>query len=248
MKMIIFDEKKYAEGLLEHGFVRFMSIKDLTALAKYWLSDGLSPHATKLKLEDFCLDFNPQYNKVISVWKIEVAIKNAKKYPLFAFSGIPICKGELDTINAVDNFRYEKVLFTMLVIARWQGMRKGNLEDSSHYVNQKISEVMTLSGVNIRLQERNDMLKYLNDVGLVDTALTGAYRLTYAHYDLANVALTITDYSHGIGSKHYPSKCEVCGEYYHRIAHFHKLCRPCYVAKRREDVRLNVQKLRQSMQ
>ena len=117
--MIIFCEKKHAEWMLENGFHNFMSSQDLSILARYLKYIGKNKTQIKSDLIDFCKRYNPEFNEVIYDKKIRWVIGTCDKYKLRITMSIKVTEKELETIKSVKNYKYEKILFVMLVIAMY---------------------------------------------------------------------------------------------------------------------------------
>ena len=77
--MIILDEKEYAENLLKSGFSYFMSLRDLSVIAKYFYYLGNSNKEIEYKLLEFCKQYNPSFNEIISNWVIKKSLNICKK-------------------------------------------------------------------------------------------------------------------------------------------------------------------------
>ena len=76
---MIYDELEYAENLIKRGFVKDMSRKDLTVLAKYYLCKLLGEDDTRGLLIKFCKKWHQGFNEIIFAKNIDDAMKGAKK-------------------------------------------------------------------------------------------------------------------------------------------------------------------------
>ena len=79
--MVIFDEVEYAKKLLKEVSPKpYISLYDLTVLAKYYKFLNKETHEIRILLEKFCLESNRDYNKDLSGWKIDKALNRTKTY------------------------------------------------------------------------------------------------------------------------------------------------------------------------
>jgi hypothetical protein len=130
---MIFDEKSYAEEILLKGFSTYMNFKDLSILAKYFKYLGKNRTQIKKDLIDFCYKYNPEFNEIIHNKYIEGALNATKKYKLVLPMTVNITKGEIEIIKTLHNYKYEKIIFVMLVMAKFY-------KDNCIFVNDKTLE------------------------------------------------------------------------------------------------------------
>ena len=118
--MLVFDEVEYAKNLLEKGFEGFVSLKDLSIIAKYLREEeNLGFKKIEKRLIEFCVKYNPSFNVVKNAKFIQRAVASARNYNLRRPEAIIITKAEIEKIRSINNWQYEKVLFVMLVIAKF---------------------------------------------------------------------------------------------------------------------------------
>ena len=236
---IIFDEYAFAEHLLETGFTKCMSMSDLTILAKYYKYHG--ENRIYVKLVEFCNKFNPDFNEVIFGKRLEIAVRNANKYAMKLPFNIKITEEEINKIRSIDNYRYEKILFTMLVIARYN---KKNSRD--YYTNEKMATILKLARVYATKAEKAKLKNDLYKLGMIEAVLgrnvsKESYRLLYAQED-SPTAIEVVDLSNP--TQYYKPLCEICKKEIVKRGQNHRMCGSCFKEHRRTDVRLNVQKYR----
>ena len=229
---IIFDERKYAEKLMTHGFVRFMSQNDLNILAKYLKYIGKKPAQIKMDLEQFCLRHNPTFNPVISGYKIKKAIAMSKKYELRLPIDVPVTKKELESIRTVENYRYEKILFVMLVIAKYFGLRKEHYEGKTFFVKEKFTHILALAKIHVSKMERYKMLYDLEQTSLITTTTSNSFVINFVDVD-GEVEVVVDDM--GNIASFYWQLCENCGTPYKKMSGNHRMCSKCW-KKRNKDL------------
>lgn len=240
MSNIILDEKKYAEKLLKYGFVKFMSIKDLTILSKYYRFKGYKSRNIKLELVDFCKKHNPVYNEILHENKVELAMKYSKKQELRESSDVLITNSELENIRKLKNHNLEKILFCMIVISRFYS--RLNPEDKQNddlYCNVKFSYIMSVAKVYSTKQERNKIINYLNTNGYIEATLTNSFKIKFADNTKTEGGVIVKDISdENLKSiiTFYPVYCEDCGQRFDRkkYAKSNK-CESCYSVYRKEQ-------------
>lgn len=169
MKTLILNEKKYVETLLETGKLEEKPGRDLHLLAEYMysvLQYRKIRIAKELKL--FLKANFPQYQKRqegLDTYCDNIA-KCAGSFKLLEVDSLPITQKELDTIRALKNWKEERVLFVMLVCAKYNHM-KNPLNPG--WVNQKPIDIFKMAKINTRNDtERAIMLSKFVDAGLIE--------------------------------------------------------------------------------
>ena len=160
---IVFYEEQYCKNLLEQG-TKDLSQRELNFLAKFYRQEKkISDNELRLKLEEFCLKNNKKFNLVTNHFKIKNSINHSKRYSL-RVEPIPVsvCLSDLKKIEAINNYKYEKLIFTALVCAKYfkyhisrNRMSKKMQPSETLYSNQKIKDLMELSGVKLTVKEWN---------------------------------------------------------------------------------------------
>ena len=239
---MIFCEKEHAEKLLKSGFTGFMSQRDLNILARYFKSIGKNKPQIRSDIIEFCKKYNQGFNEFLFETQIKRAIDSCQKYKIREHMSISITKNELDKIRSINNYNKEKILFVMLSIAKYFKFNSiGQEKQSPHfYVNAKFSQIVKMARVNINKQERNRMLFELNNSGLIETNLFGAFKINFV--DEGEEEVLIEDMNNIVDF--FPVYCSSCGIKMPKKLPRHDMCRDCYQEKRRLDVRNNVRKFR----
>ena len=240
--MIIFDEKKYAEKILEEGFSRFMSLKDLIILSKYYSYLNNSSIQIKKNLIGFCKKYNPEFNNIIWDWKIDKAISSGKKYGLRFEQKVNISKKEIEFIKTLKNYKLEKILFVMIVVAKFFRRNKNEL-----YINANIGDIFNLAKIRADRTEKNQMIYKLNTAGYIKATLVGSFKIELDNIDNKNDNddyIVVDDFDNIVSF--YPVTCISCGIAIINKSKRHDFCDNCYKDFRKEDVRNNVQKYRKN--
>jgi hypothetical protein len=254
------DEKQYAENLLIHGFSYFMSLRDLSVLAKYFYYLGHNKKEIECNLIKFCQKYNSSFNTIISNWVIKKSLTICKNYKLRIPMEVNITENELNTISQLDNYKYEKILFVMLVCAKNEKLNKTKIKEkrinadkiskykNNFYVNSKFTEILKLAKVNISKDERNKILYDLNQMGLVEATHNGSFKINFV--DITNateVPVNVLSDDNMIDAyKQWKPKetikCSECKCTIEKKSNRHTLCDNCYKEHRKEDNRNNYKK------
>ena len=225
--MIIFDEHNYAENLLINGFSKHMSMKDLVILSRYYSNDGLRGIKLRETLVNFCVSYNPEYNEIISGHKIDKAISFSKKRDIRLGKDIVIYQEELEKIWSAGNIHRQKILFCMLVVARFFK----NEKNADYYFNAKFTELLKIAKVHVNKAGKIVLMNELTKENYISPTYTGAFKLNYAGgeefgiivKDIENILLF------------FPIKCSGCKKICENITRRHGLCEECYKNRRNDD-------------
>jgi hypothetical protein len=239
--MRIFNELKEAEWLLEHGFRRGFLKSEIGLIAKYYRYIGLEENEISNKTFEFCKKFALGYNEILDDPVVEQQIQKSKKYKLRVPIDINITENELKIIKELHNYRYEKVLFTMLVVAKYEKLTNEKNESKEYYINKKPLEIYRLSHTSKKKNENIINILYKKDliddksniIKYNDNNIKFLLKFTTTE-DISKNVILITDINNII--KFYPPYCEVCGKDIEKNSNSHKLCKDCY--KKKEHDRL----------
>lgn len=245
--MIIFCEKKHAEWMLENGFHNFMSSQDLSILARYLKYIGKNKSQIKTDLIEFCKKHNPEFNEIIYDKKLRWVINSCNKYNLRIVMDIIVTEKELETIKSVKNYKYEKILFVMLVVSKYFKYNRIKIEkenskkNENFYVNAKFTDILKQANVNVSKKERNSILFELNKTGLIEATLNGAHKINFISEESGS-AVVVNNMDAIIS--YFPIFCIKCGNKMDKKSYKHDMCPSCYKEYRTEKVREHVRKHR----
>jgi len=234
-----------------------MSIKDLTILAKFYFFKNLNEEQTRKKLNEFCYNHNPEYNEIIFGNKIDQAIKTAKKNKLYIPENIIITNSEIDKIKKIGDYRLEKILFALLICAKYQNQstkkwreKKNKPNDSSRFfVNKTFSPVISLAKVHASYKEQLIIGEKLKKEGyIVFNDLRGdndgSFEIFYAdtEYNDDNIFAEITSRDDIIDF--YPPYliCLGCGKEIEKDHNSRKYCVDCWKEKKKATDRAYIKK------
>ena len=235
---LIIDEYSYALHLLEYGFSGYMKWQDLLILAKYYRHLGESTQSISKKLVEYSQKFNSEYNDIVFSDKIESAVRTSKKQNLRIPQPVFITQNELDSMRIVNNYRYEKILFVMLVLSRNNKMFNNNL-GGDYYINQKFSTILSLAKVYMRKEERNKLKNSFFVLGLIDAPSPikipkdkrDNFKLLFADENSEKI-LWVKDLNN-IVDFYFPY-CQSCGKQIDRKSNRQKFCDECWMERNKE--------------
>jgi len=235
--MIIFDELKYAENLLEREFNGFIRWRDLLILAKYYRSLGKVGIQLEKSILDFCTNKVKGFNEVRNDSKIQSAIRKSKKQPLKISDYVVITKKEIERIRSINDYKIEKILFLMLVVCKINHPKD---YVGTHYLNQNFSYLVKLANVYMTKNERNSLKYFLHQKGFLDCPEPNRFNVTYGKESFiilyvdnkSEEYLRVVDFDNIV--KYYKPVCEKCGEIIEKNSNRQKMCENCQKEHRKE--------------
>jgi hypothetical protein len=241
--MKIFNELVYAEKLLQNGFSRFMYRGDLIILAKYYKYLGQKEDKIEKNIVDFCYKFVPDFRIVIFSKKIKDAILTSRTNKILIPVDVPVTEHELKTIRNIGNYRYEKILFVMLVVSKYlklaiQHNDKNYKEDLVYRESLRLGEIYRLAHITEKKDE--NIKKYFADKGLIDRQ--ESERIFYLKFtdtnDQSEPKIIVTDMNDIISF--YPPiyYCSECGLPFGKLSNRQTMHFECWKKKRKEKERL----------
>ena len=149
----MFNERKYAEEIEKEIITSCYGVlKKGISLAKLFIERGMSDEEI---YKDFCKRFivlDESYNILVKKTKINIMISAAKKNPLLKEKNILFCKKEIDFIHSFQNIKFEKILFSLFCIMKFN-------DSNSFYLNNQ--ELLRISNENKNSKYYDNVLKYL---------------------------------------------------------------------------------------
>lgn len=167
MKNVTFSEKKDIEKVLSSGEVTQDNVVyTISSLAKYNFSVKNMSDDENCKDIKKWLKVHYQYYVETELYNIiQQKVEAAHTYKLLESDDLVIYKSELDKISAVDDIRFEKVLFVLLCVAKLQknifGYQNGKYKFS-------LTNIFKLARVNIPSVDRNMFIHQLLRDGYIN--------------------------------------------------------------------------------
>lgn len=166
--MIILNEREYAENCLQNGYVDIKPFNTLSILAKYYYHHcGFRKRKITSLLLDYLAKHYPRYELNEFSWQstVEKIASNAGKYSLFEISGIKITKTEMEVIKSIHNKVLERLMFTMLCLAKL-----GNEKNPKNngWVNADSKDIFGCARISCKANEREIKIGKLWQRGLLE--------------------------------------------------------------------------------
>jgi hypothetical protein len=240
---VIFYEKEQAEKILKNGLSSFMSYPELSLLAKYFKYLGKNKIQIENSLIEFCKKNVPEFNEILSRRTIDNAVKSSEVYKIRLPIYINITEFEVESIKNSGDYKKQKILFCMLVIAKYFKYNDVNIikkeptkYDSNFYTNCSLMNILKIAKINISKKERNTIQYELHQAGYTTAVDDNSFQLHFINED-SPVSIIVTDMDNIVNF--YPIFCENCKKRIPQKPKRHCLCDECYKEKRKEVIRNN---------
>jgi hypothetical protein len=245
--VLILDELSYAEAMLKNRTFgkKYIKLKDLVILAKYYYRENLNTREIKKILRSLCKKVDHSWNETTQGWKISMAIREAKKRRIRTSIPVPISKAELAKIKEVGNYELEKILFTFLVYSKVlkynntliKPRKKARLV-GMFYVNETLGDIFSVARVEANKKERTEFIHTLYSKGYLDATRYGGFLLKYVSEESPTEFLVetydnlILYYQRYCGEQ--VAACANCGKLFTKKSKNEQFCHTCKQEKRRK--------------
>lgn len=237
---IILNERIYIERLIKEKELGSSPLKTIGLIARYYRSLGYKPKKIREEIEHFLLRCDPDINLVKWSNNIEKAITRSKNKPLCEIDSIPITQSEIDICKQAGTSAYQRILFSMLCLAKFHCIASGHEEG---WVNSSMRDIFSLASVKTAKKRQAFMVGRLADTGLIQLSRridSTNMRVTFIDHTGEQV-LSIDElqdlgYQYEMflyGSKEY-IQCAVCGKIFK--IRLHKGCSRKYCPACAEEV------------
>lgn len=164
MTEIIFNERAYAEKVLEEMTLGPKPSETLGHIARYYYNEGYNKNDVCRLLEDFIIKCDPSTSVVKWQALIEAQARFAAKYELIDIDGVRITAGELESINRLKGRMLQRLMFTLLCLAKY-----GNAVNSknNNWVNKKDKDIFTLANITVTTNKQSLMINDLWTQGYI---------------------------------------------------------------------------------
>ena len=166
--MIVLNEKEFSEKCLENGLMGNKPYFVISILAKYYYHNcGYRKRKISTFLLEYLSEYYPRYELDEFDWQliIEKIAAKAGKYPLFEISGVSITQSELDTIEALNNKILERLLFTMLCLAKLNNKRN---PANNGWVNTDTKDIFSYARISCKSIDKEIKIGELWQKGLIE--------------------------------------------------------------------------------
>jgi len=242
---IVFDEFKYAETIIKKGLTRFMSGKDIRILIKYFRHIGIEEDLLYKKIVEFLNKFEPDFVEAIYQEFIYKLIRTSRGSELRFFQSVPFRKNEFNKIRKLNNYRLEKLLFTMLVLAKYFFITKQNKEEYNEKYNNyslTIKESSLLRMAKISKRKNENLIYLLIENKFIFRTDNGNFILFFEKDDDSEVLFYIEDINKIY--EYYKPHCEICGIEIEKRNNRHSMCSDCWKEVNKNQIKKRVERYR----
>lgn len=234
---IIMNEYTYAKNLLNKQDLKACDLGDkpsstLNLLARYYREIGKNDDEIKECLSDFlnrCLKDKYKESKWID--SIFYQVIKSKKYNLKKVDNVIVTKSEMEIIQSVKGKSRQKVLFTLLILAKYYNAVS---DKNKNWTNLEYKKIFKLANVQLSIQNQALLINDLYNCGFVNVSKNvGKPNIQVNFVDNeSDTVLTITrlkdlgkEYLMFCGEDYI--RCQKCGTLVKNYKNTNKYCKTC---------------------
>lgn len=231
------NEYTYAENLLNKQDLKACDLGDkpsstLNLLARYYREIGKNDDEIKELLSDFlnrCLKDKYKESKWID--SIFYQVVKSKKYTLKKVDNVTATKSEMEIIQSVKGKSRQKVLFTLLVLAKYYNAVS---DKNKNWTNLEYKKIFKLANVQLSIQNQALLINDLYNCGFINVSKNvGKPNIQVNFVDNeSDSVLTITrlkdlgkEYLMFCGEDYI--RCQKCGTLVKNYRNTNKYCKTC---------------------
>lgn len=231
------NEYTYAENLLNKQDLKACDLGDkpsstLNLLARYYREIGKNDDEIKECLSDFlnrCLKDKYKESKWID--SIFYQVIKSKKYNLKKVDNVIVTKSEMEKIQSVKGKSRQKVLFTLLILAKYYNAVS---DKNKNWTNLEYKKIFKLANVQLSIQNQALLINDLYNCGFVNVSKNvGKPNIQVNFVDNeSDTVLTITrlkdlgkEYLMFCGEDYI--RCQKCGTLVKNYKNTNKYCKTC---------------------
>lgn len=168
--MVLLNEKEYAEQCIKNNDIGENPYNTLVILSRYYYHVmNYKPKKISAILKEFLELTYPRYSTSKQEWidTINKLSKSAHDHELFESDGIWITNKELRKIKDLNNVTLEKLVFTMLCLAKYFNQRS---DTNNNWINTDVKEIYDMAGINCSIRQRAQKIGELIRQGYIKYA------------------------------------------------------------------------------
>lgn len=195
--MIIVNEKQYAEERLEKNDIGENPYTTLVILSKYYYHKcGYRKKKIAALLFEFLQKTYLTDSMNVSSWQdtIDKLASRAKNQQLYEIAGVRITNAEMEIIEDLEDEKLQRLLFTMLCIAKLNNIKNPN---NNGWVNTDAKDIFEYARITCRAAKRDDYIGQLWEMGLLEFPKridNLNVRVTFINDKDTNEAMFISDF------------------------------------------------------
>lgn len=250
-KEFIFNEKEYAEKIIEEGFENgILDYSKIYTVAKYFREQyGYGEKVLEKKIIEFCIKHDKNFNPIVEAGAIHKWVKSAMKYGLRKIDHVVISEKDVEFLKTIKNSKDRKVLFATMIFSK-------SLKQAS--TKRKKSTRAPSDNFYVHYNNILDISRISNINGLTELGLVKIYNkypeyITFLHPERELIKLEYVDKNVDTKvviknlwdiSESYEKlfddfhKCAVCGEKLIKTSGNQIYCKECAKTKRTEQQRI----------
>lgn len=247
-RSLIRNEKEVAERILNNGFTDGFTFSEALAVAKYYRHIlGYGDRRIKTNLINFCNKHDGNFEEVANAKTVKSIIRRSNNH--FNISDtIVIRKNELEEIQKLKSFRFQRIMLAMLAVAK--------LTKKTYVPTYRWADVKQIASKSVSTQDMRNCITYAYKCGLIgEPSDNGAYhKLLFIENESEPVFVVTTEKDFMHLSKNYETYiggsfryCIICGEKFLRTGKKHTLCAKHAAEKEKERTKYRVRKHRNKM-
>ena len=235
--MRILNERDKAKQIIDNKEI-IGNKKDTALLViKYYNEIGEDLIKIRNNILDIFAHNDSDFNKVMNINWVDGYVKNNKDAKFNDIEFISVSKQELETIASVKNLNMEKVLFVMLVCAKYDKKEKFNdywyNEEVVNTGLQMFNELFKMAKIKEKKESQfnilNNIVTKTNLVSMSNRTDRVGFKLNFIGGDDCEVKISSFDYD--FVNEYLLWKgldlCEVCGDVIEKNNNKNKYCKPC---------------------
>lgn len=228
---IILDEKQWCEDMISQCNLGRNPPGTLSRLAKYYYSQGLRRRDLARALEEFLLRCSAETNVVRWQETIDNCVKQADRRPLIHIDYIPITVSELEQIESLQSSVAQRVMFTMLCLAKY---RMAVNPKNDGWISYESKDIFSLANVKMQSARQYAVLNELLMADMLRTSkIVDNISMRVQIIDNGEEALRVIDfrnlgnqYMQRIDSSRYV-ECANCGLIVRKGSNSQRYCKDC---------------------
>ena len=252
--ILILNEKELLRKSLEEGYIDEKKPSNtIRILVKYYFSIEMNREQVYDSIHNF---FSKNYKKYNNAkWqntfdRIIKSVYKDSKYELLDINSVKITENELNTIKDLNNIKYEKLAFVLLVYAKiYNQMNKTD----SGWVNIEQKHIFSNAKIVIKVKDQGLSLHRLEELGMINASkMVNCTNIKVNYIDENSlVVLEVKDFRDYIyeylrWKGENISGCQKCGILLSPSNNRHKYCKSCWKEKQLEWQRESMRKIRES--
>lgn len=231
MNEIVLNEVEWVERALEAKSLGKDPSETLGRLGKYYFAQGHTQKTISRLLEEFLIRCDPNINLIFWQDMIDFAAKRSNKYPLVTIDKISVTQSELDRIGEIDGSMAQRVLFTILCLAKYNNAINPN---GNNWANRDFATIFSLANVKVTKKRQYQIINCLWNNGVIRFSnVVDNLNLNVLFVDNEGEAvLTISD-TRNLGNQYMMYRgenfmaCESCGLIIRKTSNARKYCPEC---------------------